>query len=132
VSDMKEISQVFERTLRLRLQPVAVKFCRVPDELDPGKVPAEKLAFCQMVRAAAQAGWELHCPKEEMGCFTAQMIFGFREDGEKDVEHHMKQFTDDRGIAERMIASKPRLKPDDIEGLMSWGLWESSPQILRC
>ncbi|MEO0093352.1 MAG: DUF169 domain-containing protein [candidate division WOR-3 bacterium] len=106
----KEMAEVFKRTLALKSYPVGVKFCRNSKELKTGKFPSEKLTFCQMVKLAGQGKWQLSCPKDQMGCFTAQLIFGFRPQTEKDIEHHMKQFTDNREIAENMIAVKPKFK----------------------
>lgn len=118
MNGMTELADVFQRTLRLKSYPVGVKFCSSLDELNNGKVPTEKISFCQMVKLVSQGKWRLSCPKDRMGCFTAQMIFGFRPQSEKDVEYHIKQFTDKREIAESMIACKPKFKVGEIEGIL--------------
>lgn len=118
MSNGKEVAGILERILCLRLSAVGVKFCKKAEELNSGTVPAEKLSFCQMVKLAAQGKWQLACPKDQMGCFTAQLMFGFRTQTEKDIEHHMKQFTDNREIAERILANKPKFKLGEIEGIL--------------
>jgi uncharacterized protein (DUF169 family) len=126
----KEIAEVFIRTLALKLYPVGVKFCKSSEELKAGMTPIEKLTFCQMVKLAAQGKWQLSCSKDQMGCFTAQLIFGFRPQGEKDVEHHMKQFTDNREIAENIIAVKPKFKLGEIEGILTGPLENFLPDLV--
>jgi len=130
MSKTKEIAEVFKRTLALKSNPVAVKFCQSSEELKAGTIPSEKLTFCQMVKLAAQGKWQLSCPKDQMGCFTAQLIFGFRPQGEKDVEHHMKQFTDNREIAENVIAVKPKFKLGEIEGILVGPLENFEPNLV--
>ncbi len=126
----KEIAEVFIRTLALKLYPVGVKFCKSSEELKAGMTPIEKLTFCQMVKLAAQGKWQLSCPKDQMGCFTAQLIFGFRPQGEKDIEHHMKQFTDNREIAKSIITVKPKLKTGEIEGILVGPLENFEPDLV--
>ena len=126
----KEMAEIFNRILALRLYPVGVKLCKSENELTVGKIPIEKLSFCQMVKLAGQGKWQLACPKDQMGCFTAQLMFGFRPQIEKDVEHHMKQFTDNREIAEAIIANKPKFKMNEIEGILTGPLGNFEPDLV--
>lgn len=130
MNKIKEVAEIFKRILLLRLDPVGVKFCNRLNELDKGKIPSEKLTFCQMVRLASQGRWQLSCPKDYMGCFTAQFIFGFRPQEEKDIEHHMKQFTGDREIAKSLIATKPKLKLGEMEGILVGPLENFEPDLV--
>jgi hypothetical protein len=45
--------------LRLRQFPVGVKLCQRAEELNDGKIPSEKLTFCQMIKLAGQGKWQL-------------------------------------------------------------------------
>ncbi|MEO0115523.1 MAG: DUF169 domain-containing protein [candidate division WOR-3 bacterium] len=126
----KEMAEVFKRTLALKSYPVGVKFCQNSEKLKTGKIPTEKLTFCQMVKLASQGRWQLACPKDQMGCFTAQLIFGFRPQSEQDIEHHMKQFTDNREIAEKMIAVKPKFKLGEIAGILVRPLDNLEPDLV--
>lgn len=128
--EIKEVAEIFKRILHLRFYPVAVKLCKKPNELNKGKTPNEKLTFCQMVKLASQGEWQLSCPKNYMGCFTAQLIFGFRKQEEKDVEHHMKQFTDNREIAKNIIEAKPKFKQGEIEGILIGPLESFEPDLV--
>ena len=118
MNKLQEIAEVYQRTLKLKTFPVGLKLCKNTEELSKGKIPIEKLTLCQMVKLSSQGKWQLSCPKDKMGCFTAQLILGFRPQTEKDVEHHIKQFTDNREIAESILAVKPKFKTDEIEGIL--------------
>ncbi len=120
----------FRRLLALKGRPVGVKLCRSEAELAPGKVPQEKLTLCQLVKGAANAGWLLACPAEMMGCFTAQMILGFREPSEKDVKHHARQFTDDVEVARRMVEAKPKLPVGEFKGVLVGPLDTFEPDVV--
>ncbi len=130
MKQIREIAEVFKMILALKSYPVGVKFCPNAEELKSGKIPIEKLTFCQMVKLASQGKWQLACPKDQMGCFTAQLIFGFRPQTEKDIEHHMKQFTDNREIAEKIIAVKPKLKLGEIAGIRVGPLENLEPDLV--
>lgn len=65
-----------------------------------------------------------------MGCFTAQLILGFREQTEKDVEHHVRQFTDDEQVARRMIENKPKLPFGQVAGVLTGPLGEFLPDVV--
>lgn len=127
---IKEVAEIFKRTLCLRLYPVGVKLCKRLDELSSGKIPSEKLTLCQMVKLASQDKWQLSCPKDYMGCRTAQFILGFRLQEEKDIDHHMRQFTGDREIAKNMIAAKPKFKLGEIEGIVVGPLGNFEPDLV--
>ncbi len=114
-----DMASEFRRLLALKSAPVGVKLCRSEAELAPGKVPQEKLTLCQMVKGAAGAGWVIACPAEMMGCFTAQMILGFREPSEKDVKHHVLQFTEDEEVARRMVEAKPKFPVGEFRGVLA-------------
>lgn len=128
--NLPESSREFQRLLRLRTYPVGVRLCPAEEELAQGKVPAVKLTLCQMIKGAAHAGWQLACPKDQMGCFTAQLILGFRQQTEKDVEHHVRQFTDDEQVARRMIENKPKLPFGQMAGVLTGPLGEFPPDVL--
>ncbi|MCM8827452.1 MAG: DUF169 domain-containing protein [Candidatus Omnitrophica bacterium] len=130
MEDFKKISDELKRILSLKSYPVAVSFCRSMDELTKGKLPTEKLTFCQMVKLASQGKWKLSCPEDYMGCFTAQMIFGFRAPNEKDLKHHMMQFTDNEEIANKIIAVKPKLKLSEIKGILVGPLEDFEPDFV--
>jgi len=54
------------------------------------------------------------------------MILGFREPGEKDVQHHLAQFAAGVETARALMEIKPKLKVGEVEGirvapLESWG-----------
>jgi len=130
MSQIRETAEIFQRILRLKSFPVGIKLCQRPEELSKGKIPTEKLSLCQMVKLASQGKWQLSCPKDQMGCFTAQLILGFRPQTEKDVEHHIKQFTDDREIAENILVVKPKFKAGEIEGILVGPLENFEPDIV--
>jgi uncharacterized protein (DUF169 family) len=125
-----ELSPEFQRLLRLRTYPVGVRLCPSEEELTQGRVPAVKLTLCQMIKGAAHASWQLACPREQMGCFTAQLILGFRQQTEKDVEHHMRQFTDDEQVARRMIENKPKLPFGQMAGVLTGPLGGFPPDVV--
>jgi len=127
---LKEISSDFKRILCLKYFPVAVKFCKNKEELEKGKIPTEKLTFCQMVKLASQGRWQISCSSDYMGCFTAQLIFGFRKEEEKDLKHHMLQFTDNGELAKSIIAVKPKLKFGEIEGILVGPLDDFEPDFV--
>ncbi|MEO0098971.1 MAG: DUF169 domain-containing protein [candidate division WOR-3 bacterium] len=116
--------------LSLKGHPVGVKFCRTAEELNRGKIPTEKITFCQMVKISSQGGYFFSCPKEQMGCLTAQFIFGFRAVEEVDIEHHQKQFGINRETAERLIAIKPKLRIGEIKGILVAPLGEFEPELV--
>jgi len=133
VTEMKrpgDVAEVYRKILRLKLNPVGVRLCKEPKELAEGETPSEKIAFCQMVRLASQGKRVVSCPKDRMGCFTAQMVFGFRAPDERDVEHHMKQFTDDRELARSIVETKPKLREGEIEGLLVGPLGSFEPNLV--
>lgn len=117
-TDWMSVSSEMQRLLRLGTQPVGVKFCRFADELRAGTAPGGKVSVCQMVKGAAHAGWRLACSPEQMGCFTAQMVLGFRAPSEGDVAHHVKQFVDDPDTAARLVENKPKLPVGDLAGIL--------------
>ena len=126
---MMDIAQEYKRLLALKATPVGVKLCRSEEELSPGRVPSDKLTLCQLVKGAANGGWLLSCPAEMMGCFTAQMILGFREPSERDVKHHARQFTDDMEVARRMVETKPKLPPGKLRGVLVGPLGAFEPDV---
>jgi len=127
---MKDISEVFQRILRFKLYPVGVKFCKKSNELKIGKVPNEKLSFCQMVRIVSQSKWTLACPSDQMGCTIAQVNFGFRKPDESDIRLYLQRLTDKREIAQSIINVKPKLKPGEIKGLLFGPLDKFEPDIV--
>jgi len=129
MSQIRETAEIFQRILRLKSFPVGIKLCQRPEELSKGKVPTEKLSLCQMVKLASQGKWQLSCPKDKMGCFTAQLMLGFRPQSEKDIEHHIKQFTDNREIAENILVVKPKFKTGEIEGILVGPLENFEPDV---
>jgi uncharacterized protein (DUF169 family) len=128
--DTQQMNADLERILRLRTHPVGVKLCEKEEDLARGSVPSAKVSLCQMVKGAAHGGWTLACPKDQMGCFTAQMILGFREAGEKDVEHHRAQFAKDAEIARALMEIKPKLGVGAIEGVLVGPLNDFEPHLL--
>jgi uncharacterized protein (DUF169 family) len=118
MQDLKEMADVYQRLLKLKLYPVGVKFAKNIDELKAGKVSNEKLSFCQMVRIASQSKWTLACPINQMGCVIAQLNFGFRKKDASDVEVYLQRLTDKREIAESIILVKPKLKFGEIQGIL--------------
>ncbi|MDH7500747.1 MAG: DUF169 domain-containing protein [candidate division NC10 bacterium] len=126
----KQMALDLERLLRLRTHPVGVRLCEQAEELAKGKVPSAKVSLCQMVKGAAHGGWTLACPMDQMGCFTGQMILGFREPGEKDIEHHRAQFAKDAEIARALMEIKPKLKGGEIEGVLVGPLDDFEPHLL--
>jgi len=129
-TNLSESSREFQRLLRLRTCPVGVRLCSSEEDLAQGKVPAVKLTLCQMIKGAAHAGWQLACPKDQMGCFTAQLMLGFREQTEEDVEHHVRQFTDNKQVARRMIENKPKLPFGQMAGVLTGPLGGFSPDVV--
>lgn len=130
MEELRKISSELKRILSLKSYPVAVKFCKTDGDLAEGKIPTEKLTFCQMVKLASQGKWKLSCPSDYMGCFTAQMIFGFRPPDEKDLKHHMMQFTDNQEIAKKIIEAKPKLNLGEIKGLLVGPLEDFVPDFV--
>ncbi|MCM8771162.1 MAG: DUF169 domain-containing protein [Candidatus Omnitrophica bacterium] len=130
MEDLRKTSDELKRILSLKSYPVAVSFCKSAGDLSKGKLPTEKLTFCQMVKLASQGKWRLSCPADYMGCFTAQMIFGFRSPDEKDLKHHMMQFTDNEEIAAKIIAVKPKLKLGQIQGILVGPLEDFEPDFV--
>ena len=127
---MKDISEIFQRILRLKLYPVGVKFCKKSNELKIGKIPNEKLSFCQMVRIVSQSKWTLACPSDQMGCTIAQVNFGFRKPDESDIQLYLQRLTDKREIAQSIINVKPKLKPNEIKGLLFGPLEKFEPDVI--
>ncbi len=127
---MKEISVVFEGILKLKLSPVGVKFCKKQNDFNIGKIPNEKLSFCQMVRIVSQSKWILACPADQMGCTIAQVNFGFRKQDEGDIELYLQRLTDKREIAQSIIDVKPKLKPSEIKGLLFGPLDKFEPDLV--
>lgn len=115
---LKQISELLQRILRLKLYPVGVKFCKHENELQNGIVPKEKLSFCQMVHLVSQSKWTLSCPSDQMGCTIAQLNFGFRKKDETDIQLYLQKLTDKPEIAESIINFKPKLKYNEIKGLL--------------
>ena len=128
--DTQQMNSDLERILRLRTHPVGVRLCEKAEDLARGSVPSAKVSLCQMVKGAAHGGWTLACPKDQMGCFTAQMILGFREAGEKDIEHHQAQFAKDAEIARALMEIKPKLGLGAIEGVLVGPLGDFEPHLL--
>jgi len=128
--DMKQMAVDLEGLLRLSTHPVGVRLCEETKDLSGERIPAAKVSLCQMVKGAAQGGWRLACPKEQMGCFTAQMILGFREPGEKDVEHHQKQFVKDGEVARSLMEIKPKLSVGAIAGVLVGPLGDFEPHLM--
>jgi len=115
----QEVRDAFCRLLALKTVPVGVKWCKTAEDWKSYQVPSAKLSFCQAVKGAAHLGWSLACPADQMGCFTAQMIFGFRPPSERDIEHHQKQFTANPDIARRMVENKPKFAPGEVAGILT-------------
>jgi len=130
LTNLLQISDEYQRILRLKLYPVGVKFCKKSNELKIGKVPNEKLSFCQMVRIVSQSKWVLACPSDQMGCSIAQVNFGFRKPDESDIQLYLQRLTDKREIAQSIINVKPKLKPGEIKGLLFGPLDKFEPDIV--
>ena len=127
----KTIAADLERTLRLRTHPVGVRLCEKAEDLTKGNVPSAKVSLCQMVKGAAPGGWTLACPKDQMGCFTAQMILGFREPGGRDMGGRDRaQFAKDAEIAQALMDIKPKLDVGAIEGVLVGPLGNFDPHLL--
>lgn len=110
--------------LKLRTQPVTVSWlAKPPDEKGPR--PFAPAAFCQVVRMAAIGGWFIQLGPEDIGCKTAQWIFGFREPDEGDIEHHRQQYVKTNEEARRLISAKPRFEKGKISGIQVTPLNES-------
>lgn len=119
MNELKELSNVYERIIKLKLYPVGVKFCKNDNDLKLGKIPNEKLAFCQSVHLVAQSKWTLACPNDQMGCTIAEVNFGFRKKDESDVELYLQKLTNKREIAESIIHIKPKLHFKEIKGILT-------------
>lgn len=130
MNQFKEISNTFERILKLKLYPVGVKFCKNDNDLKLGKIPNEKLSFCQMVHLVAQSKWILSCPPDQMGCTIAQVNFGFRKKDESDVQLYLQKLTDKREIAESIINIKPKLHFNEIKGILTGPLDIFEPDVV--
>ncbi|MEO0075897.1 MAG: DUF169 domain-containing protein, partial [candidate division WOR-3 bacterium] len=115
---MKQISETFQRILKLKLYPVGVKFCKQEKDLQNGIVPKEKLSFCQMVHLVSQSKWTLSCPSDHMGCTIAQVNFGFRKKDDSDIQLYLQKLTNKPEIAESIINVKPKLNYNEIKGLL--------------
>ena len=129
-TDWMWVSSEMQRLLRLGTQPVGVRFCRSADELRAGTVPSAKVSVCQMIKGAAHAGWQLVSSPEQMGCFTAQMVLGFRAPSEKDTAHHIKQFVEEEWVAEQMVANKPKMAVGELAGLLTGPLGAFEPDVV--
>ena len=128
--DWKAGSAELQRLLKLRTYPIGVKLCRSAEELSQGTMPGTQVSVCQMIKGAAHAGWQLACPATAMGCFTAQMVLGFRAPSEKDTAHHIKQFVEEEWVAEQMVANKPKMAVGELAGLLTGPLGAFEPDVV--
>lgn len=124
------MSAEWQRLLKLRTNLIAVKLCRTSEELSAGVSPGSTVSVCQMIKGAAHAGWQLACSPEQMGCFTAQMVLGFRAPSDKDTAHHIKQFADEAWVAEKMVANKPKMAVGELVGLLTGPLGAFVPDVV--
>ena len=102
--------------LNLRGNPVGVRWLRMGDKGRGGTLSAPA-TFCQAVRMAAFGGWHIHMAPRDMGCKTAQWIFGFREPDEWDVEHHRQMYVSTDEEAKSLVAFKPGFGKGEIQGI---------------
>ncbi|MEO0090944.1 MAG: DUF169 domain-containing protein [candidate division WOR-3 bacterium] len=107
----------FKEILSLKLLPVGVKFLQ-KEESTKGEFLAKKLTFCQFVHGASQERCLFKITKENLGCASAQFVFGFREYNEKDIDHHLRQFTFSKESAKKLIEIKPKLPINQFTGLL--------------
>jgi uncharacterized protein (DUF169 family) len=130
MNNLKQMNDNITRILKLKLYPVGVKFCHNANELKPGKIPNEKLSFCQMVHLVAQSNWTLACPSDQMGCTIAQVNLGFRKKDQSDINLYLQKLTDKREIAESIINVKPKLNFNEISGLLFGALDNIEPDLV--
>jgi uncharacterized protein (DUF169 family) len=80
--DQKQAAEVLNRELRLRTEPIGVKFLKDKGEF-PGKTrrPLEtlgkKITICQGVTLARTYKWTVGLAKEDLICVPAMIAFGF-------------------------------------------------------
>lgn len=115
---MQAVSENFINLLKLKYLPVGVKICKDKKELEKGRIVSEPLGFCQLIKISAQGTLFLSCSKDKIGCFTAQLILGIREYSEKDLKHHIAQFTDNPEVAQKLIEIKPKFNLNEVEGFL--------------
>jgi len=114
----RSLQENFTEVLKLKSNPVGVRVCKDKEELEKGKKVSLPLNFCQLVKISAQSKLLLSCPKDKIGCFTAQLILGIREYNDKDLKYHMLQFSDQEEVARQLIKIKPKFKLNEIEGFL--------------
>ena len=115
---------MLKRLLKLRTYPIVVSWIKDAQQKAGSKLSAPA-TFCQAVRMVAIGGWSIGLEPEDLGCKTAQWVFGFREPGGWDTEHHREQYVRTEEEAQRLISAKPRFERGKITGIHISPLSES-------
>ncbi len=123
----KSYSDLLRNILRLKTYPVGLKICEKKEEVQTAEIVSQPYGFCQLVKIVSQTAKTIFLPVDKIGCFTAQMILGTRSPGEKDLEHHRGQFTDDKEIARKLLDSKPKFKQGEVKGFIF-----GKPEDIEC
>ena len=115
---------MLKNLLKLKAQPVVVSWLDKPMGGERPR-PSAPASFCQVVKMAAIGGWLIQVGPEDMGCKTAQWIFGFRNPNQWDIEHHCQQYVKTHEEARKLISAKPRFERGEITGVQVAPLNES-------
>ncbi|MGC8658166.1 MAG: DUF169 domain-containing protein [Desulfomonilaceae bacterium] len=80
-NNLQEQAQFIYENLRLRSQPIAVKFresTQFPEKTKrPSEVLRKRITICQAVTMARTYGWAVGLGKEDLICVPAMIAFGF-------------------------------------------------------
>lgn len=117
----REISDVFERLLKLDFSPVAVKYFfdeREMKKYKPDMIPVHPITYCAFIAASKSAGYVLISNKDKLRCINARYVFGWKDSDDSMVSSHMK-YANDRAQAEMFVETKPRLPEGKLKGFMT-------------
>lgn len=121
MSDYAEISDRFERLLKLETPPVAIKFVKKGEEAPKGLTKRTKMiTFCQGTTIARQGGYSVLLTDDNLGCKNAKIAFGFG--GEEKVEankqasaaRNIGKYAANEEIARKIIDVKPAIPPGEV------------------
>lgn len=123
----EDMHKAFAALYKLTYNPVAVKFFfnqQEYDDLVVEKVPGPKMTFCQVALASRMEDHIVKVSPEKLLCENAQVSFGFRQPGEKEIQDHVK-YVNDWDLAKECLLAKPTLPMGKLKGIMTAPLYKT-------